>query len=95
MMDEIKIYEFFLRLNTFLNRQNHLVDKMAKQEIELGKRIIIAKTLLPPEVFDSIFQPMLEILTNRVKTMNEMSEASDGLSENLTEIGNLYKGIVQ
>jgi hypothetical protein len=94
-MDDLKIYDFFLKLNTFLNRQNHLVDKMAKQEIELGKRIIVAKTLLPPEVFNNIFQPMLEILENRVKTMDEMKEAGDGLTENLIEIGKIYRGTLQ
>lgn len=94
-MEEIKIYELFLKLNTYLNRQNHLANKMLEQEQELGKRFVFAKTSLPPEVFISIFEPMIEILKTRINTMNEVKEASNGLAESVLEFGNLYKGTVQ
>jgi hypothetical protein len=94
-MEDIKVYEFFLKLNTYLNRQNHLTNKMMEQETELGRRIMVAKTMLSPEVFDSVFKPMVNVLENRVKTMNEMRENADEFNKNLQEFFGVFKGTVQ
>lgn len=94
-MEDIKVYEFFLKLNTYLNRQNHLTNKMMEQETELGRRIVVAKTMLSPEVFDTIFKPMVNVLENRVKTMNEMRENADEFNNNLQEFFGAFRGIVQ
>lgn len=94
-MEDIKVYEFFLKLNTYLNRQNYLSGKMIDQEQELGNRILVAKTMLSPEVFNSIFQPMMDVLNNRVSTMNEMRESAQEFTKQMQEFFNYYKGIVQ
>lgn len=94
-MEDIKVYEFFLKLNTYLNRQNHLTNKMMEQETELGKKILVAKTTLSLETFNSIFKPMVNVLENRVKTMNEMRENADEFNNNLQEFFGTFRGIVQ
>jgi hypothetical protein len=94
-MEDLKIYEFFLKLNTYLNRQNHLTNKMIEQEKAIGSLIIIAKATLPTELFNQIFEPMLEVLDSRVKTMNEMKENADGFNKNIQGFFSIFKGIVQ
>lgn len=94
-MEDTKVYDFFLKLNTFLNRQNHLSSKMMDQETELRNSVLAAKSTLSPEVFNQVFKPMVNILENRVKTMNEMKEAAEEFTGHIHEFFEYYKGIVQ
>lgn len=94
-MEDIKVYEFFLKLNTYLNRQNHLTNKMIDQEIKVGKGILLARDLLPAEVFDGVFRPLMETLETRVKTMNEMRETGQEFTKQMQEFFDYYKGTLQ
>ncbi len=94
-MDDIKIYDFFLKLTTYLNRQNYLTNKMVNQEMELGKYILEAQRLLSPEVFNQVFRPMTQTLENRVNTMNEMRETANDFNNYLKEFFDMYKGVLQ
>lgn len=91
----MKVYELFLKLTTYLNRQNYLTNKMIDQERELGGYIIKAQQISSPEVFNQIFRPMTQMLENRVKTMNEMRENANDFNDHLKEFFDVYKGVVQ
>ena len=94
-MDDIKIYEFFLKLNTFLNRQDHLANRMVKEEIEFSRIIEKAKGALSPEVYQSIFVPMLSVIDKRLQIMAEMIEAGEAMQNHIKEFYEAYKGTVQ
>lgn len=95
MIDEVRFYEFILKLNTYLNRMNVLAVKFMKQEQNLSNSVLKARINLPKEVFDDIFQPLIDELDNRVKLLQEMSESNDEFQKQLTELHEHFKGIVQ
>jgi hypothetical protein len=94
-MKDVKVYEFLLKLNTYLRRTNLLTDKFAKQEIELGERILKAKHTVPQDVFDAVFVPIASLFEDRVKLMGEIREANDGFEDSLKEYYEYFRGILQ
>jgi hypothetical protein len=94
-VEDIRFYDFLLKLNTYLNRMNLLADKFRNQEAKLAKDIAIIQTNIPPEAFSFFFAPLQKNFEDRVKLMTEFQEAGDVFKENLKEFYDLYKGIVQ
>ena len=94
-MENIKFYEFLLKLSTYLNRSNVLADKFANQEVEIGKHLLNMKRTLPKKVFDEIITPLANRFEDRVKIMVEIREANDGFESLLKEYYDYFKGEVQ
>lgn len=94
-MEDIKFYEFILKLNTYLNRMNILAAKFMKQEQNLSMSVAKARLVLPNEIFDDIFQPLIDELENRVKLLEEMSESNDDFQKQLVELHKSIGGTIQ
>lgn len=94
-MDDVRFYEFLLKLNTYLRKTNILADKFANQERELGIKILKAKHTVSQDVFDAVFVPIAQIFDERLKLMGEIREANDGFEDSLKEYYAYFKGIVQ
>lgn len=94
-MDEVKFYEFLLKLNTYLRRSNVLADKFAEQEKEIGVKILDAKRAVSQDVFDAIFVPITDLFDKRLKLMDEIREANNGFEDSLQEYYEYYRGTVQ
>jgi len=95
VMEDIKLYEFMLILNTYLNRMDILADRLIDEERKLGIKILEANAFIPQEVFNKIFNPMIEIFDKREQLFREMQEADNNFEKDLSELYSLYKGIVQ
>jgi len=94
-MNDVKFYEFLLKLNTYLQRSNILADKFANQELELRGYLQAAQSNLPKKTFDAIFNPMVEMFTHRVAIMNEIVEANDEFEKMLHQYCEYFKGTIQ
>ena len=94
-MDDIKIYDFILKLNTYLNRINGLANKLMGEEIKLQTSVLAARTILPNEIFVNIFEPMVEVLDKRMDILKQMQEADDELVKSMNDFYSSYQGNVQ
>jgi hypothetical protein len=94
-MEDIKFYEFLLKLNTYLRRTNLLADKFSKQEKELGIKILNAKYKVSEDEFNAVFVPIAKIFEDRLKLMDEIRETNNGFEDSLKEYYEYFKGIVQ
>lgn len=94
-MDDVKFYEFILKLNTYLNRMNILASKFMQQEQNLSTSVMRARLALPNDIFDSIFQPLVGELENRVRLLEEMSESNDEFQKQLIELHKSVGGNIQ
>jgi hypothetical protein len=94
-MEDIKFYEFLLKLNTYLRRTNILADKFSTQEKELGVQILNAKYKVSEDEFNAVFVPIAKIFEDRLELMNEIRETNNGFEDSLKEYYEYFKGIVQ
>jgi len=94
-MNDVKFYDFMIRLNNYLSISNVLADNFSNQEIELQKHIQTAKAKLPKKIFDLIFNPMVKILLKRVELMGKIRKTNMDFEAYLQEFLNYYKGITQ
>jgi len=94
-MEDIKLYDYLLKLNTFLQRQNNLASRMLEQEQKFLEKFMEARAALPPPIFHVIFDPIMEIVNKRIGIMEEMRESSQELIMHSQEFYDQYKGIVQ
>ena len=94
-MNDVKFYEFLLKLTTYLKHTNVLADKFAVQEKEIGECILNIKHILPSDVFNEIFVPLAQKFEDRLVIMDEIREANDEFENLLREYYEYFKGIVQ
>lgn len=94
-MDDIKLYEFILKLNTYLNRVNGLANKLIREEQKLGGMLIAANAVIPTELFNQIFSPMIEIFDRKEQILKDIQESDNVLEDGLKDIFEQYKGIMQ
>lgn len=78
-----KYFEFWLKMNTFLKRQNILTEKMYKQEGQIAVNLIAMKAMIPPDVFKHIIDPLIHLLEERKDLLLEMSESSNEFMEQM------------
>lgn len=94
-MEDMVLYDFLLKINTYLNRMNIIASKFMAQEQKIAGSVVTARTSLPPEVFAAVFQPLLDELDNRIKLLDDMRESNDEFQKNLTELHNHFRGTIQ
>ena len=94
-MNDVKFYDFVMQLNTYLRRTNILANKFGLQEMAIGKAIFNVKNKVPQEVFDELFNPLVELFNDRVKIMQEIGEANKDFEELLKQYYEYFKGNIQ
>jgi hypothetical protein len=94
-MEDVKFYEFLLKITTYLNRQKLLSDKFMEQEAKLIGLVMGSQISVPPEFFNAVFAPMVDTLNARIETLKELREAGEEFQKQLQEFYNIYKGIIQ
>lgn len=83
-----KYLEFWMKLNTFLRRQDILATKMMKQEEKLTINMLAMKAVIPPDIFHHLFEPLIELLEERKGVLEEMSESSHDFMEQMASFSN-------
>ena len=81
-MDDMKVYEFALKMNTHLKRQAILANKMLEQELGLSRFLGQIITIMPYD----IYQSLIEILENRTDTLMQMGEANTSFVKHIEEL---------
>ena len=94
-MEDIRFYEFLLKLTTYLKHTNTLAEKFAFQEEELGKRILNVKHTISKDEFNTIFFPVASLFEERLKLMGEIREANNDFENMLREYYEYFRGTVQ
>jgi hypothetical protein len=94
-MDDIRLYDFVLKLNTYLNQINNLAEKLTGEEIKLQSSVLAARMILPNDLFVNIFEPMLPVLEKRMDILKQMQESDDELIKSITQFYSDIKGVTQ
>jgi len=94
-MENVKTYEFLLKLNTHLRRQDLLAKKLLTEEYKMTQKLMEAQATVPLEVFTRIVDPIVSSLESRARILEELQESSQNMMEHIKEFYGEYKGTVQ